>query len=451
MSKLLRLALLAAIAVPAAGCTSTDDFQDAVAAINPFSDSKKSIQGERVAVLTDNEPVQSGKGHPVSIGAPRQLSAWTGAGGPAGNDAGNVALDGSGATQVWSARVAEVGSGGMLREDVRAFVPPVVAGGRAFVLDPNGNVTAASLSGGGTLWRTSIKPTDVDTPVTTGGLGTDGSRVYAATAYGTMVVLDADSGAKVWEKKLSEPARGGPTVADGRVFVVSQANIVYALSASDGSELWNYRGVPESGSLLATSNPAVAGGVVVAPFTSGEVIALDVKSGQPTWGDALARASRNFAVSGFSTIAASPVVSDGTVYVTGVGSRTVAINLKTGARSWDIAFGSAHTPAVSGNALFMVDLDENLTAIDRRTGEVLWVNKLPVTRTKKKRTNWAGPVLAGGTLWLISSDGTLLGADPTSGRVSATVPGGEPSAIGPVAVDGKILVLGIRGSLTAYR
>lgn len=451
MPKLLRLALVAALVWPAAACNSTDDLQDAISAINPFGDSKKPLSGERVDVLTDNSPVVSAKAHAVAIGAPRSISAWTGAGGPAGNDPGNVALSGSGGSQIWSAKVADVDSGGMLREGVRAFTRPVAAGGRAFVLDPSGNVTAVSLSGGGTLWRTNVRPTDVDTPATTGGLGTDGSRVYAATAYGTLVVLDADGGGKVWEKKLSEPARGAPTIADGRVFVVSQANIVYALSASDGSELWNFRGVPEIGSLLATSNPAVSGGVVVAPFTSGELIALDVKTGQPVWGDALARASRSYAVSGIAAIASSPVVADGVVYATGVGSRTVAVNLKTGARLWDIAFGSVHTPVVSGNALFLVDLDENLTALDRRTGEVLWASKLPVTRTKKKRTNWAGPVLAGGTLWLVSNDGTLLGADPASGRVTATVPGGNPSAIAPIVVDGKMLVLGAGGTLAAYQ
>ncbi|TBW39805.1 hypothetical protein EYW49_05980 [Siculibacillus lacustris] len=450
MSKLLRLALVVVLTGGAVGCSSTDDFQDAIAAINPFGDAKKNLSGERQPVLSDQSPVQIAKGRPVSIGGTRSVSAWTGSGGPAGNDSGNVALSGSGSTRTWSTRAADVGSGSMLREDVRAFSRPVAAGGRAFVLDPAGNVTAVSLSGGGVSWQAKVRPADIDEPATTGGLGTDGSRVYAATAYGTMVALDADTGAKVWEKKLSEPARGGPTIADGRIYVVTQANIVYALSTADGSEIWSYRGVPEMGNLLSSSNPAVSGGVVVVPFTSGELVALDVKNGMPVWGDALARASRNYAVSGLSTIASSPVISDGVVYATGVGSRTVAVQLKTGARLWDIAFGSEHTPVVSGNALFMVDLDETIAAVDRKTGDILWANRLPVTKAKKKRTNWAGPVLAGGTLWVVSNEGTLIGVDPASGRVTATVAGGEASMVAPIAVSGKLLVLGANGNLTAF-
>jgi len=449
MTKLLRLALIATLLVPAAGCSSTDDLQDAIAAVNPFGDSKKALPGERQPVLSDVTPGQLARNKPVSIPGPRGVNGWTGAGGPAGNDSGHVALDGASGNRVWSTRAAETGSGGMLRGDVRVFAGPVAASGRAFVLDPAGNVTAVSLSGG-TAWRTSVRPADVDEPTTTGGVATDGSRVYAATAYGKLVALDADSGGVVWDAKLPEPARGAPTVADGRVFVVTQANNVVALSAGDGAEAWTWRGVPEIGNLLSSANPAVSAGIVVVPFTSGELVALDAKSGKPVWNDTLARASRNFAVSGLATIAASPVIADGTVYATGVGSRTVALNLKSGARLWDVPFGSAHTPVAAGNALFLVDLDDNLTALDRRTGEVLWATHLPVTKTKKKRTHWAGPVLAGSTLWLASNEGGLIGVEPTSGRVTVTRDGNDPAMISPIAVSGKLLVLSATGNLSAY-
>lgn len=449
MPNFARLALVAALMTPLAGCSSTDDIQDAIAAVNPFGDSKTPLPGERHDLLAEGTPIQVAKSRAVTLGGTRSVSAWTSAGGPPGNDAGNASLNGSGGSQVWSVRAGNVGSGSMLREDVRAFAPPVAASGRAFVLDPNGNVAAISLSGGAS-WTTSVRPADIDAQATTGGIGTDSARVYAATAWRDLVVLDADSGAKVWEKKLPEPARGAPTVSGGRVYLVTQSNRVLALSAADGSEVWASRGVPEMGNLLSSNSPAVSGGVVVVPFTSGELVALDEKTGQPLWNDSLARASRSYAVSGFSTIAASPVISDGVVYATGVGSRTVAIQLKTGQRLWDVAFGSAHTPAVSGNAVFLVDLDDNLTALDRKTGEVLWATKLPVTKAKKKRTHWAGPVLAGGTLWLASNEGGFIGVEATSGRVGSTRTDGRPVMISPITVSGKVLTLAADGTLTAY-
>ena len=448
MSKLLRLALLAALAAPLPACSSTDDLQDAIAAVNPFGDSKKPLPGERQEVLETGQ-YQVSKTKTASVGGARSISAWTSVGGPAGNDAGNVALSGSGTTNVWSTRAGNVGSGSFLREDVRAFVGPVTAAGRAFVLDPNGGVTAVSLAGG-VSWTASLRPSDRDNQATTGGLGTDGARVYAATAWGDLVALDADSGAKLWEKKLSEPARGAPTVSGGRIYVVTQSNTLMVLSASDGSEVWSWRGVPEIGNLLSTNSPAVVGGVVVVPFTSGELVALDEKKGEPLWTDSLATASRSYAVSGLTTISASPVVTDGVVYATGVGSRTVAVELRTGRRLWDVAFGSAHTPAVSGNAVFLVDLDNGLTALDRRSGEVLWATKLPAVKAKKKRTVWAGPLLAGGTLWLASNEGGMIGVDAVSGRVTSTQSGGKAVMLSPIGASGKILTLAADGTLSAW-
>ncbi|WP_333825638.1 outer membrane protein assembly factor BamB family protein [Pinisolibacter sp.] len=449
MSKFLRLALIAALTVPAAGCSSTDDIQDAISAINPFGESKKALPGERQPVMSDLSPGQLAKNKPVVIPGPHAVSSWGGVGGPAGNAAGHVALDGSGTSRVWSTHAADTGTGGMLRGDVRAFAGPVAAGGRAFVLGPSGHVTAVSLAGG-TAWRVSVRPNDIDEPATTGGVATDGSRVYAGTAYGKLMALDADSGAVVWDVKLPEPARSAPTVSDGKVVVVTQASTVVAHNVADGTEAWTWRGTPEIGNLLSSANPAIANGIAVVPFTSGELVALEMKSGKVLWNDTLARASRTFAVSGLATIAASPVIADGVVYATGVGSRTVAIELKSGARLWDVAFGSAHTPAVAGNAVFLVDLDDNLTALDRKTGEVLWATHLPVTKTKKKRTHWAGPVLAGGSLWLVSNEGGMIGADPTSGRITATQSGHTPAMVQPIAVSGKILVLDASGNLTAY-
>ncbi|MFM9625929.1 PQQ-binding-like beta-propeller repeat protein, partial [Streptomyces turgidiscabies] len=80
------------------------------------------------------------------------------------------------------------------------------------------------------------------------------------------------------------------------------------------------------------------------------------------------------------------VIEDGIVYASGITNRTAALNLKTGAKVWDQPIGSAHTPLVSGTAVFVVDLDDNLYAIDRKGGDVIWTTRLPVVRDKKRAT-----------------------------------------------------------------
>jgi outer membrane protein assembly factor BamB len=203
--------------------------------------------------------------------------------------------------------------------------------------------------------------------------------------------------------------------------------------------------------VLSAASPAVSGGTVVVPYSSGEVIAFDAKSGTPKWVDAIVRSTRTLAVSGLTDVAASPVVFDGVVYATGVSGRTIAIKLSDGQRLWEQNLGSASTPAVSGNALFLVDLEDNMVALNRKNGEVFWKTELPVVRKKKFFSVWAGPTLAGGVLWAVSNDRKLAGVDPASGNVVVNRDLPSPAYVKPIAAGGQLILLSADGSVSAFR
>ncbi len=73
-------------------------------------------------------------------------------------------------------------------------------------------------------------------------------------------------------------------------------------------------------------------------------------------------------------------------------------------------------------------------AITRRDGKLQWTVKLPDTNT------WSGPVLAGGTLWLTSNKGHLIGVEPATGKVTGQLSVGEPVYIAPVVAGGRMFV-----------
>ena len=78
-----------------------------------------------------------------------------------------------------------------------------------------------------------------------------------------------------------------------------------------GSELWSFRGIPETAGFMTSAAPAVADGRVVVPFTSGEVISFSAESGEPNWVDALTRSGRISGVTGINDVAARPVIDRG--------------------------------------------------------------------------------------------------------------------------------------------
>ncbi|WP_338109931.1 PQQ-binding-like beta-propeller repeat protein [Roseibium polysiphoniae] len=425
------------------GCGSVSEFSDS---LNPFS-KEKILPGDRKPVFDGADPAAVVEGRAASVGKASGGQDWTTAGGGLTNDPGNIAVSISG-SRVWRASIGA--SGGSFTSDaLRGSARPVSAAGRIFVYKPNGDVIAFS-TGGARLWTRALRPEGEKDVAPGGGVVVSGNIVYAATGYQQVAALDAASGQVLWTGDLGTPARGAPVAGNGLVIVVTQSNEVYALNQEDGTEAWNYVGIEETAGVLSSASPAISGNRVVVPFSSGEIMALDIKTGEPAWIDGVARGFRTLAVSGLADVSASPIVSGNTVYATGVAGRTIASNLKSGERLWEQDLGSVHTPVVSGNALFMIDLDDRMVALDRKTGETLWATTLPRPEKKKKRRNWAGPVLANGALVAISSDGRMAMVDATSGNIMATYDVKTKVYVTPIVAGGRMIVLDGDDAVAAF-
>jgi outer membrane protein assembly factor BamB len=112
--------------------------------------------------------------------------------------------------------------------------------------------------------------------------------------------------------------------------------------------------------------------------------------------------------------------------------------------------------AVAGGSVFAVTDRAQLVRLDAATGEVIWRTDLPYFRAARLARREGtfvhhGPVLAGGRLWVASSDGSLRGFDPASGRLAARLelPGGAASR--PIAFGDALYVVDREGRLNAFR
>ncbi len=434
-----------------AGCGS-DGPVDAITSLNPFKSEEQKLPGERRAALPGTDPAAQVAGQPASIGAPAALADWSQPGGNPANDPGNVAGSVTG-TRSWSVRAGEPGSSGRFGfssgKSVRVSARPVAVGGFIYVYDPSGNVSAHSVTNGGRSWRVNVRPGGERDSVSGGGLSVAGGKVFVATGYGEMIALDAGNGATLWRVRIDAPARSAPTAAGGLVFAVAQSGAIIALDQATGKEVWTASSGGTGAGLLGSSSPAVAGNLMVAPTSSGEILAFDAASGAPKWGATVAGGSRASAVTSLQDASASPVIHDGIVYATGVGGALIAVSAATGETVWSQTIGSAHTPIVSGGALFLIDLDDRMVAFDRAKGTALWATQLPVTRTRASRTTWAGPVLVGGRLTAVSVDGSIIQVDARTGEAGAPSQVGLDGAIAPIVVNGGVVVLGGDGTLSA--
>ena len=431
--------MAASMAVAAAGCSEGPQLPR-LGDLNPFAEKEVPLPGKRVPVALAESKAGlqvAAADKPILLPAARQNDSWAQPGGSPNNAPGHLAL-GATVRQAWS---ADAGQGSS--SFGRLTASPIVSDGKIFVLDTNGRVAAFSPSGA-SLWKVSLAPVN-EKPHKGfgGGLAAEGGRIYAATGFGYVYALEAQTGKKLWEKNLNAPIRSSPTAAGERVFVVTADGAARALGGSDGRDLWSHQGLPEKAAILSNASPAIDGDIVVVPYPSGELVALRIADGQPVWTESLAR-TRLASSLGSMTDAARPAMEGGTVYGVGHSGRMVATNARTGERLWSLNVPGIQAPAIAGDMLFVVDTGGQLMAITRRDGKVLWTVKLPGSST------WSGPVLAGNKLWLTSNKGQLIGVDAATGKPDSPQDVGTPVYIAPVVAGGRLFVLTDKARLIAY-
>ena len=362
----------------------------------------------------------------------------------------------------------------------RIVAPPVVVGGAIFTVDSRYKVSAFDEASGDEIWRYKIEAIErsatregktsfidrVRDPLTfTDGDGSDkegvgggvafaNNRIFVASGLGKMVALDASTGAVVWERETRVPLNSVPTVDNGRVFVISDDNELFAMNAETGEVLWTYQGITETASMLTSPAPAVVDDVVIAPFSSGELIALRVQNGGVLWQDALSSTARLTPLASLNDISGGPAVADGYVIATAQSGVMTAFDLRTGQRVWSQPAGSLSIPLIAADVVFTVTTSGQVAALSKLDGTVHWIQQLENFKNAKKRkerTVWTGPLLAGNRLLVASSKGEVVVIDPRSGSILKEEKVGGPVFVPPVIANETVYILTDEAKLVALR
>ncbi len=408
--------------------------------LNPFKKDDPILPGERIAVLKSQEGFQVDAALaklPVVLPAARSNKDWDQPGGVASNAPGHLAF-GGGLGAVWR---ADIGTGSS--DDGRLSASPIVSGGKIYSLDRKGVVSAFSVSSGKLVWRVNIAPgNEKGNEGFGGGLASSGGRIFVITGFGSAIALNAQSGAVEWTRNIGVPLRSSPTAISGKLFFVSTESKLYSLSTVDGEELWTYRGLPETAKLLSNVSPAVDGDTLVVAYPSGELIAYNINAKRPVWAESLARTRSGSSLASLSD-PARPVIDRGVVFAVGNSGRMIATALKTGERLWTKTVHGTQMPWPAGEFVYVVDTNGVLMALTRKEGKVRWLTELPQT------SRWSGPVLAGGRLWLASSEGVMVSVDAKTGSIVSRRDLGADIFIAPIVASGRMYVLTDKARLLA--
>ncbi|MFN4287322.1 MAG: PQQ-binding-like beta-propeller repeat protein [Brevundimonas sp.] len=455
MSRTLKVFAIVGLAASVAACGTVRN-------VWPFNRDQAAAvasAGERISIIGLDQtvtPTPSLAGRDFFLPAPRAVTSWPLPGGNTDQVLEHVA----GGENMQIAWRRNIGQGASRTTQVTS--PVVASDGRIYVMDGESTVVAVDAQSGAILWRQNIRPQTRDRNSFGGGLAVAGDRVYASSGYRVTVALDAASGAIVWSSPNDSPVRGAPTVAGDRVYVVDIDNQILAYNRADGSLAWSYQAIAEPARIMRASSPAVTGDTVIAPFSSGELVALRASNGSQLWTQVLSRTSRTNALSELRDISGRPAVFRGSVYAISHSGVMAAMDVRTGAPTWSLPLAGTSAPWVAGDVVYAVSTAGELVTVNRANGQVYWVRNLNEGRERRRggflgvgarteRPVWTGPILASNRLLLVNSRGQMISLDPKTGVENGALNLGAPAYIAPIAYNGALYVLTDNGQLISIR
>jgi len=453
------LTVLMVAALGASGCST-------LGRLNPFHGKERPKEtasaGERISIVPADQKLEVAealKGVDFALPAPAVVTDWPLPGGTPEQSIENV--DAAPNLEIAWKRSIGRGSG----KGYFVTAPPIAAGGRIFTMDGESGVSAHDAQSGAQVWRTDVRVGGKrDREGFGGGLAYANGKLYVASGFREVVQLDAATGAVGWRTRTDQPIHAAPTVVDGRVMVVAIDNTLLTFDAATGAPGWTYQALSESARILAAASPAVSGDTVVAPFGSGELVALRAQNGSDLWNAAMSRTSQTSALSEIRDIPGRPVVYRGDVFAVSHSGVFAATDLRTGQSRWSLPIVGVTTPWAAGDVVYVVSRDGQLVCASRDSGQVYWIRDLNEGFKAKKRGGffglgghtiqkplWSSPILANNRVILASATGQLVSVNAKTGAVDRRVNLGAPTIIGPIASGAMIYLVSDNGQLIALR
>lgn len=227
---------------------------------------------------------------------------------------------------------------------------------------------------------------------------------------------------KVWEQQIGDGADTyhrlitHPVVNDGRIYTMDVHGKVQARNTGNGDLLWELVTSPEEGhsNTMGGGLAAVDGNLFITT-SFGDVWCVEAKSGKEIW-------KKNLE----TPIRAAPTVFGNRIYVVNVNNEIFALDEKSGEELWDysgiiepcsLLGGSA--PAASNHAVVVTLTSGEIYSLGLESGRLLWSDTItPALRTDTVSSIAhirARPIIEDNTVYLASHGGIIGAYDVMSG------------------------------------
>ncbi len=314
---------------------------------------------------------------------------------------------------------------------------PAVAGNSVYAAATDGTVVRIDAVTGAVAWKISAGSK------LTGGVGTDGTIVAVAGDKGMLLAFDAE-GKKRWQAQASSEILSAPAVGQGLVIVRSQDNRISAFDAETGERRWTVlRTLP---TLTLRSAP----GILVVPqatflsLPGGRLSALNLTNGGPWWEMAIGDPRGTTELERVADASGMPVIVGRDVCAVAYQGRVGCFDAGSGNAHWVKPFSSDVGVGSDGHNIYAADERGAISAFTLDSGAVVWQNKQLANRVLTT------PVVLGNTVVVGDFEGYIHFLSREDGALKARIRADSSAVLpNPVVAGSNVIFQTKAGTLIA--
>ncbi|WP_310607396.1 outer membrane protein assembly factor BamB [Buttiauxella brennerae] len=335
--------------------------------------------------------------------------------------------------------------------DFYSNLHPAWQDGNIYAADRRGTVKAVNADDGKEVWsvdlseKTNFYSSNLPA-LLSGGVTVDGAHVYVGSEKAQVYALNTSDGSIAWQSKAAGEVLSRPVVSDGLVLVHTSNGQLQALGEADGAVKWTVNLDMPALSLRGESAPAIAFGAAIVGGDNGRVSAVLMKQGQMIWQQRISQATGATEIDRLSDVDTTPVIVNGVVYALAYNGNLTALDLRSGQVMWKRELGSVNDFIVDANRIFLVDQNDRVVALNADGGVTLW------TQSDLLHRNLTSPVLYNGYLVVGDSEGYMHWINADDGRfVAQQKVDSSGFQTEPVVASDKLLIQAKDGTLYAIK
>lgn len=275
------------------------------------------------------------------------------------------------------------------------ITPPTYSADILYCADNQGKVYAFSVNDRRLVWVKDIS-TIGQKDYIGGGVNFYNNKLYVTNGSRSVVVLNAHTGNELFRKQFPDIVRVKPILLNENVILVQTiSNNLIAYDMLNAKIVWQHEVAFEPISSSTYVSPVIYKDYVIACYNSGQLVALDLKTGQEKWDVSLLDGNgMNLVSFEPTTLLSNLMVEDNYIYVVSSIGKIMKIDMLSGSVIWSRSAKDVQAISLNGNSLFIVNNAKQVAVASKMNGSITSVADIEVEDKKKKAVKFISPIIS---------------------------------------------------------